>query len=71
MAAKKKEEMIKGAHGRVEKHKTYVVQSGDSLSKIAEKVYGDSGRWQEIFDANKDQIADPNAIRPGQELLIP
>ncbi|MBN1179697.1 MAG: LysM peptidoglycan-binding domain-containing protein [Anaerolineae bacterium] len=67
--AGKQEEMIKGAHGRV--GKTYVVQAGDSLSKIAEEVYGDANRWSEIFEANKDKISDPNAISVGQKLVIP
>ena len=51
--------------------RTYVVKKGDSLSKIAEKVYGDANRWKEIFRANKDQIEDARLIRPGQELRIP
>ena len=49
----------------------YVVKKGDSLSKIAEEVYGDANRWKEIFRANKDQIEDARLIRPGQELRIP
>jgi nucleoid-associated protein YgaU len=49
----------------------YVVKSGDTLSKIAKELYGDSTRWREIFEANKDQIKDPNMIRPGWELVIP
>jgi nucleoid-associated protein YgaU len=49
----------------------YTVKSGDTLSKIAKELYGDANRWQEIFEANKDQIDNPNAIRPGWELLIP
>jgi nucleoid-associated protein YgaU len=53
------------------KVRTYVVQRGDSLSKIAEEVYGDAGRWREIYEANQDQIKDPNLIRPGWELRIP
>lgn len=51
--------------------RTYTVQSGDSLSAIAQSVYGDAGRWPEIFEANKDQISNPNLIHPGQELRIP
>lgn len=47
---------------------TYTVESGDNLSKIAEK-YGTT--WQAIFDANRDQINDPDLIHPGQELKIP
>ena len=50
---------------------TYTVVSGDSLSKIAQKQYGDSTKWKEIFEANKDQIKDPNLIHPGQKLKIP
>ncbi|MEJ2209222.1 MAG: LysM peptidoglycan-binding domain-containing protein [Anaerolineae bacterium] len=49
----------------------YVVKSGDTLSKIAEEVYGDANRWREIFRANKDQIDNPSIIRPGWELVIP
>ena len=50
---------------------TYVVQAGDSLSAISEKVYGDVKYWSTIFEHNKDKISDPNVIHPGQELLIP
>jgi len=51
--------------------RVYVVKSGDSLSKIAKELLGDARRWPEIFEANKDQIKDPNLIRVGQELKIP
>jgi nucleoid-associated protein YgaU len=57
--------------GKKTKDRTYVVQRGDSLSKIAKEVYGDAGRWREIYEANQDQIKDPNLIRPGWELRIP
>ena len=53
------------------KPKIYVVESGDSLSVIAKKVYGDAGRWQDILEANKATVKDPNLIRVGQELVIP
>jgi nucleoid-associated protein YgaU len=55
----------------IEAHRVYEVQSGDSLSAIALKVYGKAARWPEIFEANKDQIKDPNMIHPGQKLRIP
>jgi len=48
---------------------TYTVKSGDSLSKIAGNYSGIT--WQQIFEANKDQISDPNLIHPGQVLKIP
>jgi nucleoid-associated protein YgaU len=51
--------------------RTYVVKSGDSLSKIAKELLDDANRWPEIFEANKDQIENPNLIYPGQELKIP
>ena len=47
---------------------TYEVKSGDSLSKIGHH-YGVS--WQEIFEANKDTLDDPDKIFPGQKLRIP
>lgn len=49
----------------------YTVVTGDSLSKIAKHFYGDGNRWQKIFEANRDQIKDPDLIRPGQKLKIP
>ena len=51
--------------------RTYVVKSGDTLSGIAKAMYGDAGRWPEIFEANKDKIKNPKLIHPGQELRIP
>lgn len=51
--------------------KTYTVASGDNLSKIAKKFYGDSKLWRKIFEANKDTIENPDLIYPGQVLKIP
>jgi nucleoid-associated protein YgaU len=50
---------------------TYVVKKGDSLSKIAEEVYGDKMLYPKIFEANRDILTDPNKIKPGQKLRIP
>jgi nucleoid-associated protein YgaU len=50
----------------------YTVQSGDSLSKIAKKHYGDANAWKQIYEANKEKIGDnPDLIRPGQRFVIP
>jgi nucleoid-associated protein YgaU len=49
----------------------YVVAKGDSLSKIAERAYGDGNKWRKIYEANKDIIKDPDLIYPGQALRIP
>jgi nucleoid-associated protein YgaU len=51
--------------------KTYVVVSGDSLSKIAKREYGNAKEWNRIFEANRDILKDPDKIYPGQELKIP
>ena len=52
--------------------RTYVVKSGDSLSKIAKEMYGDAKRWPEIYAANKALVGEnPNLIHPGQKLIIP
>jgi nucleoid-associated protein YgaU len=51
--------------------RTYVVKSGDSLSAIAKREYGDAGAWRQIFEANRDQIENPDLIHPGQQLKIP
>ena len=59
------------ARRAAKKTETYVVQPGDSLSKIAKELLGDAARWPEIFELNKDQIKDPNLIHVGQELRIP
>jgi nucleoid-associated protein YgaU len=49
----------------------YVVQGGDSLSKIAKKFYGNANSWKKIFDANRDVIKNPDLIQPGWKLQIP
>jgi len=51
--------------------RTYVVVSGDSLSKIAKREYGDAQKWPKIYEANRSIIKDPDLIYPGQELRIP
>ena len=51
--------------------RTYTVVKGDSLSKIAKRYYGDAQQWKKIFEANKDQIKDPDLIHPGQTFRIP
>lgn len=50
---------------------TYTVVAGDSLSKIAKRYYGDANQWRRIHEANRDQVANPDLIHPGQRLKIP
>jgi nucleoid-associated protein YgaU len=47
------------------------VKSGETLSKLAQRYYGDASLYPKIFEANKDVLKDPNLIRVGQKLRIP
>ncbi len=51
--------------------RSYTVVKGDSLSKIAKHLYGDAQKWQKIYEANRDQIKNPDLIYPGQTFTIP
>ena len=51
--------------------RTYTVKSGDTLSKIAKDMLGDANAYMDIFNANGDQLKDPDKIQPGQVLKIP
>lgn len=51
--------------------RTYTVKSGDTLSKIAREHLGDANAYMRIFEANRDQLSDPDKIKPGQVLKIP
>ena len=52
-------------------YRHHVVVDGDTLSAIALAQYGDAGRWPALFEANRDQIGDPDLIFHGQRLRIP
>jgi nucleoid-associated protein YgaU len=51
--------------------RTYTVKAGDTLSQIAKQELGDAGKYQAIFEANRDQLDNPDKIKPGQVLKIP
>ncbi|MBV8730302.1 MAG: LysM peptidoglycan-binding domain-containing protein [Acidobacteriia bacterium] len=51
--------------------RTYTVQAGDSLSKISKQFYGSANEYMKIFNANRDQLSNPDQIQPGQRLVIP
>lgn len=57
--------------GSAQKHQIYHVVAGDTLSKIATKYYGDSGKWDAIYEANKDMMRSPGDLKVGQTLVIP
>jgi nucleoid-associated protein YgaU len=50
---------------------TYTVKPGDTLSKIAKEHLGNANAYMDIFNANRDQLSDPDKIKPGQVLKLP
>jgi nucleoid-associated protein YgaU len=58
-------------NARAASARTYTVKAGDTLSKIAREHLGDANAYMKIFEANKDQLSDPDKIKPGQVLKIP
>lgn len=51
--------------------KTYTVQAGDNLTRIAARKLGDGDRWRELFEANADQLSGPDDLFAGQTLRLP
>ena len=51
--------------------RTYTVKAGDTLSAIAKEHLGNANAYMKIFEANRDQLSDPDKIKPGQVLKIP
>lgn len=51
--------------------RTYTVKAGDTLSKIAKQHLGDANAYMQIFEANRDQLSNPDLIKPGQVLKLP
>lgn len=51
--------------------KTYTVKAGDTLGAIAKEHLGSAGSYMKIFELNKDQLTDPDKIKPGQVLHLP
>lgn len=49
----------------------YEIEKGDSLWKIAERFYGNGTKYNDIFEANREVIQDPDKIFPGQKIRIP
>jgi nucleoid-associated protein YgaU len=51
--------------------KTYTVKAGDTLSKIAKQHLGDANAYMKIYEMNRDQLSNPDLIKPGQVLKLP
>lgn len=60
-----------GAAPAAAKGKTYTVKKGDTLSAIAKEHLGSASAYMKIFELNKDQLTDPDKIKPGQVLRLP
>jgi nucleoid-associated protein YgaU len=60
-----------GAAAAEAAERTYTVKSGDTLSKIAKETLGEANAYMDIFNANRDQLSDPDKIKLGQVLKIP
>ncbi|MPZ14458.1 MAG: LysM peptidoglycan-binding domain-containing protein [Chloroflexi bacterium] len=50
---------------------TYTVQPGDTLTTIAERLFGNAAEWSLIYEANRDRMASPDALLVGLSLRIP
>ena len=62
---------VVGGGGVAVATKTYTVKAGDTLSKIAKEHLGNANEYMKIFEANRDQLSDPDKIKPGQVLKLP
>ena len=51
--------------------RTYTIEKGDTLSKIAKEQLGSANAWKQIFEANRDVLDDPDRIFPGQVIKLP
>jgi nucleoid-associated protein YgaU len=51
--------------------RTHVVVSGDTLTKISLEYYGTANRWQAIYQANRDTLANESTLSVGATLRIP
>ena len=60
-----------GAAGAAAAGRTYTVKAGDTLSAIAKEHLGSANAYMKIYEANRDQLSDPDKIKPGQVLKIP
>lgn len=51
--------------------RTVKVERGDSLRKLAQRVYGDQNRWRDLYEANRNVLRKPDDMRVGQVLIVP
>ncbi len=56
---------------KIDVYGVWEVKSGDTLGKIAKSAYDNAGAYMQIFEANRNILADPNVIQVGQKLVLP
>jgi nucleoid-associated protein YgaU len=56
---------------KYETQKFYIVRKGDTLSRISRMYYGSPNKWYKIYEANRDQLDNPDVLKPGMKLRIP
>jgi nucleoid-associated protein YgaU len=59
------------AAAKSQKPHTYEVKAGESLVDIARKLYGDGRRHEQLFEANRNVLKNPAALKPGMVLVVP
>jgi nucleoid-associated protein YgaU len=68
------DDMISGGSSQLAEDtgdRSYTVVKGDTLSAIAQRLYGKASLWRKLHEANRDQIPNPDLIKPGQVLRVP
>ena len=61
----------KAVENSAETSETYTVKSGDTLSDLAMRCYGDASAYMRIYEANRTRLDNPDVIHPGMVLTIP
>ncbi len=56
---------------KIQTQRFHIVRKNQTLSSISKEYYGTTGKWEKIFNANRDVIKDANKIKPGTKLIIP
>jgi len=56
---------------KIPTQKFHIVRKTETLSDVARQYYGSPAKWQKIYNANRNVVSNPNALRPGTKLILP